>query len=175
MACAPLRARRDSPSGAIHQEVEAPRIGRAPQTTSGAGHKVTPTIPQTAFRCRSRVGPCSDPPVNITIEVIMTARRPARPPVRAVARSRGARLRMAPRPLIPPNPSLESGLRPAGHASLIYPTQRSWHVPLTVRGSVSVITPGNSLSGGRLDPVRESRWSTRRYGKPLRRSAGLFR
>ena len=68
-----------------------------------------------------------------------------------------AQLRMAPRPLIPPDPSLESGLRPAAALLLIYPHADAWHVPLTVRGSGLRHHTGQvSLPGGRLDHAGES-------------------
>jgi 8-oxo-dGTP pyrophosphatase MutT (NUDIX family) len=63
-----------------------------------------------------------------------------------------AQLRMAPRPLLRPDPSLEPGLRPAAALLLIYPHADAWHVPLTVRGSGLRHHTGQvSLPGGRLD------------------------
>jgi 8-oxo-dGTP pyrophosphatase MutT (NUDIX family) len=68
-----------------------------------------------------------------------------------------AQLRMAPRPLIRPDPSLEPGLRPAAALLLIYPHADGWHVPLTVRGSGLRHHTGQvSLPGGRLDHPGES-------------------
>jgi 8-oxo-dGTP pyrophosphatase MutT (NUDIX family) len=63
-----------------------------------------------------------------------------------------AQLRMAPRPLMRLDSSLESGLRPAAALLLIYPHEDAWHVPLTVRGSGLRHHTGQvSLPGGRLD------------------------
>jgi 8-oxo-dGTP pyrophosphatase MutT (NUDIX family) len=68
-----------------------------------------------------------------------------------------AQLRMAPRPLMPPDPALEPGLRPAAALLLIYPHDEAWHVPLTVRGSGLRHHTGQvSLPGGRLDHPDES-------------------
>ena len=68
-----------------------------------------------------------------------------------------AQLRMAPRPLMRPDPALESGLRPAAALLLIYPHADAWHVPLTVRGSGLRHHTGQvSLPGGRLDYPGES-------------------
>lgn len=68
-----------------------------------------------------------------------------------------AQLRMAPRPLLRPDPSLEPGLRPAAALLLIYPHADVWHVPLTVRGSALRHHTGQvSLPGGRLDHPGES-------------------
>jgi 8-oxo-dGTP pyrophosphatase MutT (NUDIX family) len=68
-----------------------------------------------------------------------------------------AQLRMAPRPLMRPDPSLEPGLRPAAALLLIYPHDDVWHVPLTVRGSSLRHHTGQvSLPGGRLDHPGES-------------------
>jgi 8-oxo-dGTP pyrophosphatase MutT (NUDIX family) len=68
-----------------------------------------------------------------------------------------AQLRMAPRPLMRPDPSLEPGLRPAAALLLIYPHEDAWHVPLTVRGSSLRHHTGQvSLPGGRLDHPGES-------------------
>src|SRR5262245_64908990 len=68
-----------------------------------------------------------------------------------------AQLRMAPRPLMRPDPSLERGLRPAAALLLIYPHDDAWHVPLTVRGaSLRHHTGQVSLPGGRLDHPGES-------------------
>jgi 8-oxo-dGTP pyrophosphatase MutT (NUDIX family) len=68
-----------------------------------------------------------------------------------------AQLRMAPRPLIRPDPSLEPGLRPAAALLLLYPHADAWHVPLTVRGSSLRHHTGQvSLPGGRLDHPGES-------------------
>ena len=68
-----------------------------------------------------------------------------------------AQLRMAPRPLLRPDPLLESGLRPAAALLLIYPHADAWHVPLTVRGSTLRHHTGQvSLPGGRLDYPGES-------------------
>ena len=68
-----------------------------------------------------------------------------------------AQLRMAPRPLMRPDPALELGLRPAAALLLIYPHAGAWHVPLTVRGSGLRHHTGQvSLPGGRLDRADES-------------------
>jgi 8-oxo-dGTP pyrophosphatase MutT (NUDIX family) len=68
-----------------------------------------------------------------------------------------AQLRMAPRPLMRPDPSLESGLRPAAALLLIYPLGDGWRVPLTVRGSGLRHHTGQvSLPGGRLDRPDET-------------------
>ena len=68
-----------------------------------------------------------------------------------------AQLRMAPRPLMRPDPALEPGLRPAAALLLIYPHDDAWHVPLTVRGSSLRHHTGQvSLPGGRLDHPGES-------------------
>jgi len=68
-----------------------------------------------------------------------------------------AQLRMAPRPLMRPDPALEPGLRPAAALLLIYPHADAWHVPLTVRGSGLRHHTGQvSLPGGRLDHPGES-------------------
>ena len=68
-----------------------------------------------------------------------------------------AQLRMAPRPMMRPDPSLESGLRPAAALLLIYPLGDTWHIPLTVRGSGLRHHTGQvSLPGGRLDHPGES-------------------
>jgi 8-oxo-dGTP pyrophosphatase MutT (NUDIX family) len=68
-----------------------------------------------------------------------------------------AQLRMAPRPLMRPDPSLELGLRPAAALVLIYPHRDGWHVPLTVRGAGLRHHTGQvSLPGGRLDRPDES-------------------
>jgi 8-oxo-dGTP pyrophosphatase MutT (NUDIX family) len=68
-----------------------------------------------------------------------------------------AQLRMAPRPLMRPDPSLAPGLRPAAALLLIYPQADVWHVPLTVRGSSLRHHTGQvSLPGGRLDHPGES-------------------
>jgi 8-oxo-dGTP pyrophosphatase MutT (NUDIX family) len=68
-----------------------------------------------------------------------------------------AQLRMAPRPLMRPDPSLEPGLRPAAALLLIYPHADVWHVPLTVRGAGLRHHTGQvSLPGGRLDHPGES-------------------
>jgi len=68
-----------------------------------------------------------------------------------------AQLRMAPRPLMRPDPALDPGLRPAAALLLIYPHQDGWHVPLTVRGSGLRHHTGQvSLPGGRLDHPGES-------------------
>src|SRR5262245_57747702 len=68
-----------------------------------------------------------------------------------------AQLRMAPRPLMRPDPALEPGLRPAAALLLIYPHDDAWHVPLTVRGSGLRHHTGQvSLPGGRLDRPDES-------------------
>ena len=68
-----------------------------------------------------------------------------------------AQLRMAPRPLMRPDPALEPGLRPAAALLLIYPHAEAWHVPLTVRGSGLRHHTGQvSLPGGRLDHPGES-------------------
>jgi 8-oxo-dGTP pyrophosphatase MutT (NUDIX family) len=68
-----------------------------------------------------------------------------------------AQLRMAPRPLLRPDPTLEPGLRPAAALLLIYPHADMWHVPLTVRGSGLRHHTGQvSLPGGRLDHPGES-------------------
>ena len=68
-----------------------------------------------------------------------------------------AQLRMAPQPLMRPDPALEPGLRPAAALLLIYPHGDAWHVPLTVRGSGLRHHTGQvSLPGGRLDHPGES-------------------
>jgi 8-oxo-dGTP pyrophosphatase MutT (NUDIX family) len=68
-----------------------------------------------------------------------------------------AQLRMAPRPLMRPDPALEAGLRPAAALLLVYPHGDGWHVPLTVRGAGLRHHTGQvSLPGGRLDRVDES-------------------
>lgn len=68
-----------------------------------------------------------------------------------------AQLRMAPRPLMSLDPSLESGLKPAAALLLIYPHADAWHVPLTVRGlGLRHHTGQVSLPGGRLDHPGES-------------------
>jgi 8-oxo-dGTP pyrophosphatase MutT (NUDIX family) len=68
-----------------------------------------------------------------------------------------AQLRMAPRPLMRPDPALAHGLRPAAALLLIYPHADAWHVPLTVRGSgLRHHTSQVSLPGGRLDHPGES-------------------
>jgi 8-oxo-dGTP pyrophosphatase MutT (NUDIX family) len=68
-----------------------------------------------------------------------------------------AQLRMAPRPLMRPDPALEPGLRPAAALLLLYPHADAWHVPLTVRGSGLRHHTGQvSLPGGRLDHPDES-------------------
>jgi 8-oxo-dGTP pyrophosphatase MutT (NUDIX family) len=68
-----------------------------------------------------------------------------------------AQLRMAPRPLMRPDPALESRLRPAAALLLVYPHADAWHVPLTVRGSGLRHHTGQvSLPGGRLDHPGES-------------------
>jgi len=68
-----------------------------------------------------------------------------------------AQLRMAPRPLMRPDPTLEPSLRPAAALLLIYPHEDFWHVPLTVRGSGLRHHTGQvSLPGGRLDHPGES-------------------
>jgi 8-oxo-dGTP pyrophosphatase MutT (NUDIX family) len=68
-----------------------------------------------------------------------------------------AQLRMAPRPLMRPDPALELGLRPAAALLLIYRHEDAWHVPLTVRGSGLRHHTGQvSLPGGRLDHPGES-------------------
>ena len=68
-----------------------------------------------------------------------------------------AQLRMAPRPLMRPDPAEHPGLRPAAALLLIYPHEDSWHVPLTVRGSGLRHHTGQvSLPGGRLDHPGES-------------------
>jgi 8-oxo-dGTP pyrophosphatase MutT (NUDIX family) len=68
-----------------------------------------------------------------------------------------AQLRMAPQPLMRPDPALEPGLRPAAALLLIYPSGDRWHVPLTVRGSSLRHHTGQvSLPGGRLDRPDES-------------------
>jgi 8-oxo-dGTP pyrophosphatase MutT (NUDIX family) len=68
-----------------------------------------------------------------------------------------AQLRMAPRPLMRPDPGLEPGLRPAAALLLIYPQGEGWHVPLTVRGSGLRHHTGQvSLPGGRLDRPDET-------------------
>ena len=68
-----------------------------------------------------------------------------------------AQLRMAPRPLMRPDPALEPGLRPAAALLLIYPHADAWHVPLTVRGAGLRHHTGQvSLPGGRLDHPGES-------------------
>jgi 8-oxo-dGTP pyrophosphatase MutT (NUDIX family) len=68
-----------------------------------------------------------------------------------------AQLRMAPQPLMRPDPALAPGLRPAAALLLIYPHDDAWHVPLTVRGSGLRHHTGQvSLPGGRLDRPDES-------------------
>jgi 8-oxo-dGTP pyrophosphatase MutT (NUDIX family) len=68
-----------------------------------------------------------------------------------------AQLRMAPQPLMRPDPALELGLRPAAALLLIYPHADAWHVPLTVRGAGLRHHTGQvSLPGGRLDYPGES-------------------
>src|SRR6185503_20696778 len=68
-----------------------------------------------------------------------------------------AQLRMAPRPLMRPDPALEPGLRPAAALLLLYLHDEAWHVPLTVRGSGLRHHTGQvSLPGGRLDHPGES-------------------
>lgn len=68
-----------------------------------------------------------------------------------------AQLRMAPRPLMRPDPALQPGLRPAAALLLLYPDSGAWHVPLTVRGSRLRHHTGQvSLPGGRLDHPGES-------------------
>jgi len=68
-----------------------------------------------------------------------------------------AQLRMAPQPLMRPDPALDSGLRPAAALLLLYPDADSWHMPLTVRGSSLRHHTGQvSLPGGRLDHPGES-------------------
>jgi 8-oxo-dGTP pyrophosphatase MutT (NUDIX family) len=68
-----------------------------------------------------------------------------------------AQLRMAPRPLMAIDPSMESGLRPAAALLLIYLHEDTWHMPLTVRGSSLRHHTGQvSLPGGRLDHPDES-------------------
>lgn len=68
-----------------------------------------------------------------------------------------AQLRMAPRPLMRPDPTAGSGLRPAAALLLIYPHAEAWHVPLTVRGSGLRHHTGQvSLPGGRLDDPGET-------------------
>ena len=68
-----------------------------------------------------------------------------------------AQLRMAPQPLMRPDPALASGLRPAAALLLLYPDADAWHVPLTVRGSGLRHHTGQvSLPGGRLDHPGES-------------------
>jgi 8-oxo-dGTP pyrophosphatase MutT (NUDIX family) len=68
-----------------------------------------------------------------------------------------AQLRMAPRPLMRPDPAEHPGLRPAAALLLIYPHVEAWHVPLTVRGSGLRHHTGQvSLPGGRLDHPGES-------------------
>jgi 8-oxo-dGTP pyrophosphatase MutT (NUDIX family) len=61
-------------------------------------------------------------------------------------------LRMAPRPLLRPDPALDPQLRPAAALLLLYPHNGEWHVPLTVRGSaLRHHTSQVSLPGGRID------------------------
>ena len=68
-----------------------------------------------------------------------------------------AQLRMAPRPLMRPDPALEPSLRPAAALLLIYPHEEAWHVPLTVRGAGLRHHTGQvSLPGGRLDHPGET-------------------
>lgn len=68
-----------------------------------------------------------------------------------------AQLRMAPRPLMRPDPAQHPGLRPAAALLLIYPHEDAWHVPLTLRGSGLRHHTGQvSLPGGRLDHPGES-------------------
>jgi 8-oxo-dGTP pyrophosphatase MutT (NUDIX family) len=68
-----------------------------------------------------------------------------------------AQLRMAPLPLMRPDPALEPGLRPAAALLLIYPHDEAWHMPLTVRSSGLRHHTGQvSLPGGRLDHPGES-------------------
>jgi 8-oxo-dGTP pyrophosphatase MutT (NUDIX family) len=68
-----------------------------------------------------------------------------------------AQLRMAPRPVIRPDPALEPGLRPAAALLLIYLHDDAWYMPLTVRGSGLRHHTGQvSLPGGRLDHPGES-------------------
>jgi 8-oxo-dGTP pyrophosphatase MutT (NUDIX family) len=65
-----------------------------------------------------------------------------------------AQLRMSPRPRLGAEAGLDIGtLRPAAALLLLYPHDRTWHVPLTVRGSTLRHHTGQvSLPGGRLDP-----------------------
>jgi 8-oxo-dGTP pyrophosphatase MutT (NUDIX family) len=68
-----------------------------------------------------------------------------------------AQLRMAPRPLMRPDPALEPSLRPAAALLLLYPHEEAWHVPLTVRGAGLRHHTGQvSLPGGRLDHPGET-------------------
>jgi 8-oxo-dGTP pyrophosphatase MutT (NUDIX family) len=66
-----------------------------------------------------------------------------------------AQLRMAPDPRTQPDPA--APLRPAAALLLLYPNDRAWHIPLTVRGSALRHHTGQvSLPGGRLDHPGES-------------------
>lgn len=64
-----------------------------------------------------------------------------------------AQLRMAPRPRPGLAPEAVHDLRAAAALLLVYPHNRSWHVPLTVRGAQLRHHTGQvSLPGGRIDP-----------------------
>jgi 8-oxo-dGTP pyrophosphatase MutT (NUDIX family) len=66
-----------------------------------------------------------------------------------------AQLRMAPNPRMWPEPG--AILRPAAALLLIYPHERGWCIPLTVRGSALRHHTGQvSLPGGRLDRPDET-------------------
>lgn len=68
-----------------------------------------------------------------------------------------AQLRMAPRPVLRPDPADTSPLRPAAALLLLYRHRNEWHIPLTVRGSRLRHHTGQvSLPGGRLDHPGES-------------------
>lgn len=68
-----------------------------------------------------------------------------------------AQLRMAPRPVFRPDPSVTATLRPAAALLLLYHHHNEWHLPLTVRGSQLRHHTGQvSLPGGRLDYPGES-------------------
>ena len=112
---------------AIHQEVETPRTDAVSAPRPPAA--LVATNVRRFHRRRfiwitCRVGPFGPALLNCTIDAMQSLPDALRRRLSGPLPGLEAQLRMAPRPLIPPDPSLESGLRPAAALLLDLPARR---------------------------------------------------